>query len=133
MKSQQIKNSFQSGVLSPRLSLRDDIQKYLYALEDCTNFIVNPQGGIVMREGFENVVQIPFTSQPCRIFQFHKGGAESDMIVVVTAGDSSIRFYIDGVVQPYVLTHDYLQSELEDLYFTNQEVTGVLCHANHPP
>ena len=133
MKSQQIKNSFQSGVLSPRLSLRSDIQKYLYALEDCTNFIVNPQGGIVMREGFEDVVQIPFTSEPCRIFQFHKGGAESDMIVVVTAGDSSIRFYIDGVLQADVLTHDYLQSELEDLYFTNQEVTGVLCHKNHPP
>ncbi len=132
-KTQQAKLSFSAGVLSPRLSLRSDGDVYSTGLRYATNFIVSPQGGIIMREGLQNFGLISFPTEPNRIFQFHKGGTESDFIVAVSAGDGFIYFYEDGVLQPYTLAHDYQQSELEALYFTNQENTAVLNHADYPP
>jgi len=131
MRSQQVKNSFQSGVLSPRLSLRSDSQKYAAALEQCVNFLVNPQGGIVYREGFQNIVPASVIGSPNRILQFHNGGNTSDMLVEVN-GDGLIRYWIDGVLQT-TTAHNYTQGQLEHLYFTNQEVMAVILHPDHPP
>jgi len=92
-----------------------------------------------MREGFQNIAEASVIGEENRIFQFHKGGNESDMLVEVSAGDEAIHFYIDGVESADTVDHapdgntPYLLTELEDLYFTNQEVTGVLLHPDHPP
>lgn len=133
MKSQQVKNSFQSGVLSPRLSIRDDIAQFATALEACTNWIVTPQGGIVMHEGAQNMAPASVITEQNRIFQFHKGGNESDMLIEVSAGNGLIQFRVDGQALPDTVSHDYTLDQLEDLYFTNSEVTGVLLHPDHPP
>ena len=133
MRSQQAKTNFSAGVMSPRLALRSDTDKFPNALLTCINWIVTPQGGIIFREGFRNMAPSSDPTADSRIFQFHKGGNASDMQVHVTAGDSLINFFVDGVLLPDMVTHNYLQSELEELYFTNQERLAVILHKSHPP
>ena len=133
MRGQNAKLSFSAGVLSPRLSLRADVDTYSTGLRQSTNFIVSPQGGIVMREGFENIAPASVLSEQNRIFQFHKGGETSDMLVEVSAGYGLVHFYIDGVEQVDTVAHNYTLAQLEDLYFTNQEKMAIICHAAHPP
>ena len=86
-----------------------------------------------MREGLQNIAPSSVIGEENRLFQFHKGGNESDMLVEISAGDGLIHFYVDGVEQGDTVAHSYTLSQLPDLYFTNQEVTGVICHADHPP
>ncbi len=135
MRSQQIKNSFQSGVLSPRLSLRSDTEKYASALNECVNFIVNPQGGIQFREGLQNFGLITVPDKPNRLFQFHAGGDVSDILIDITAGDSTVHYRQDGVLlttDGALNRHEFQQDQLEELYFTNRQRTGVVCHREHP-
>jgi hypothetical protein len=132
-RGQQARVSFSAGVLSPRLAVRSDLEKYQSGLRQAINWIISPQGGMIMRPGQKNIAPISFPSAPNRIFQFHKGGNESDMIVEVTAGDGLVHFWVDGVKLPDTVSHDYTQAQLENLYFTNQEVTAWILHPDHPP
>ena len=68
-----------------------------------------------MREGFENITPTSVLTEPNRIFQFHKGGETSDMLVEVSADDGLIHFYIDGVELSDTVVHDYTLAELEEL------------------
>jgi hypothetical protein len=138
----QAKYSFAGGVRTPRVSLRSDHNVYTEkdsyneSLSQGVNWIVTPQGGIQFREGLRNFREDSASSDPAndsRIFQFHKGGEQSDIIVHVTAGDSFIHFMQDGAMLATTVSHDYLQAELEDLWFTNQEKTAVILHQSHPP
>lgn len=133
MRSQQVKTNFASGVMSPRVALRSDSEKFDGALEECRNWIVTPQGGLLFREGFKNFSLSTDPTADSRIFQFHNGGDVSDMVCHVTAGDGLIHFFIDGVIQADTVAHNYLVTELDDLYFTNQENLALIMHPDHPP
>ena len=142
---QAAKYSFAGGVRTPRVSLRSDHNPYTdrdtynESLEIGNNWIITPQGGIQFREGFKNMIESPDTGNDGRIFQFHRGGDVSDIEVHVTASDGLVHFYgindATGAIleYPYSVSHNYLQSELEDLWFTNQEKTAIILHPNHPP
>ena len=140
-RTQQVKSNFSAGILSPRLSLRSDSDKFPNALKECINWIISPQGGLIYREGFHNFGTPSLSSDDNttdpnmneRIFQYHNGGDTSDMVVHITAGDSLIRFLIDGVVHADTISHNYLEADLPDLYFTNQEYMAVILHKDHPP
>jgi hypothetical protein len=47
-------NSFQSGVLSPKLYSRTDVEEYRKALRSCDNFILLPTGGAHKRQGIRH-------------------------------------------------------------------------------
>jgi hypothetical protein len=159
--SQNARFSFSGGVLSPRLSVRADSEQYASALQKCVNFIITPHGGAAFRQGTQYIGD-PFVQEAFRLFQFHRGGTLSDVLIEVTAG--MFRYWTDdalfvqpaevtltdeadgeiltdeddGIVlvdaPPTVLdTNPYLLSELEGLYFTNQESLGVTVHNNHAP
>jgi len=134
-RTQQAKLSFRAGVLTPRLSLRSDVDQYSSGLRRCINFIVSPQGGAIFRQGFEYIE----TTNENRKFQFKRGGNESDIIIEIlptsTYGNGNIHFHGDATVSIADLTavHSYASNELDDLYFTNQENTAVIVHKDHPP
>jgi hypothetical protein len=134
-KRQQAIFSFSSGVMSPRLSARADSPKHREALLTGENFIITPQGGAVFRQGLEH---IKITSEN-RIFQFHQGGNESDIIVEIlpttTYQAGQIAFYTDSSIDPIatITGHSYTSEQLDALYFTNQEHYGVITHESHPP
>ena len=129
MRSQQARLSFSAGVMSPRLSLRADQDRYSSGLEQSTNWIVSPQGGAIFRQGFEFIEE----TNENRMFQWHNGGNESDIIIeVLPSGE--VHFHAGDIAYPSIQLDDpYSALELEELYFTNQETTGVLVHANHTP
>jgi hypothetical protein len=136
MKTQDAIFSFSAGVLTPRISARADSPKFTSALLECENWIISPQGGAIFREGFEHIEE---TNQN-RLFQFHQGGNESDIIVEIlptsTYGTGIIHFHTDLSIAPIAsLTdiHSYNSTDLKDLYFTNQENLAVIVSAKHPP
>lgn len=47
-----LKNTFNSGVMSPNLDARLDVEKVSKGLRDCENFVISKQGGIFKRAGF---------------------------------------------------------------------------------
>jgi len=130
MRSQQAKLSFSSGVMTPRLSLRSDLDRYSTGLRQSINFIVSPQGGAVFREGFQNLAQV-FKN---RLFQFHQGGDDHDILIEIRPGSTIFWKNPSYPATPYLtLTNIYLEADLENLYFTNQETTAVILHPDYPP
>lgn len=157
---QHVINDFSAGVLSPRLTIRGDVDRFPSALSEGINFIVSPQGGSVYREGFEFIGR-PFADEPFRVFTFHRGGDVSDVLIEVTAGklrywiddelvveeeeviladeadgeeltdEADGQFLIDG--DPEMSDNPYEPDELSSLYFSNQEQFGVFTHEAHPP
>jgi hypothetical protein len=129
-KTQQAIFSFSAGVLSPRISSRADTEKFSQALQIGQNFIVTPQGGAIYRQGFEYLSQV----NNGRMFQFHQGGNESDILIFVE-DNGDIEFYGDGTqtFNPLIDVHSYTDLDLEELQFVNQERYGVLTHPGFPP
>lgn len=113
--------------------MRADTDIYDSALANADNWIVSPQGGAIFREGFKNVAAASVATEVNRLFQYHRGGDLADIIIEVTAGDSTVRFWIEGVLQGSTATHDFLLAELDDLYFANEGRFGIIDHAEHPP
>lgn len=127
--------SFIGGVVTPRMYVRDDISIYRNALRSGRNWIVSPHGGIVFREGLR-YERPTLTGDFTRIFQFHRGGDESDALVEVGAGQYQVLFQDEqGELQQMGATQTarYTQDELEKLYFDNRATLGCLVHPNHPP
>lgn len=139
-RSQQVRAGFMSGVLSPRMTLRADTAMYDEALQEGVNALISPQGGWVMREGFEFLAD----TTESRLFQFHRGGDIDDLLIQVTA--TQILVYDDPTAAPrWTFTnHLYfndtgeapqatLQQFLRGLYFVNTEEMGALLHPDYPP
>lgn len=143
-RSQQARYSFSAGVLSRRISLRGDSERHSSACEEAINFIISPQGGAVYRQGMQ-LIGTPNTDATFRLFQFHRGGNESDVLIEITGSPDAgvtagkLRFWIDDVLvesapsTPLAIDNGYLEEELSGLYFTNQETFGIICHKDHPP
>ena len=88
----RIQNSLNAGELSPRLSARDDFQRYENGVKEMTNFIPLPQGGARTRPGLQYVSRTKDNGQPYLIgFQFSVTQA-----YVIEVGDQYMRFFKDG-------------------------------------
>jgi hypothetical protein len=130
MKSQYPRFSFSSGVMSPRLSMRADIQQFESAQEYNRNWIVTPQGGVIFRQGFEYLNE----AAQGRIFQFHQGGNESDILIEVSGG--IIKFWGDSSITDQAYNDiilDFPYPTNDDIYFVNQERYAILVHPAVPP
>lgn len=124
-RSQEAQFSFAAGVLSPRMAMRADLPAYRQGLVVGQNFLISPQGGIVMREGFEYVED----TAPCRLFQFHRGGDQSDLIVQVRQNEVRL---LEDFVEVAVFT-DFVGGPTEELYFCNSERVGIIASKDFPP
>lgn len=130
MRSQQAQLSFSAGVLSPRLAARADSEKYTRALQTGKNWIISPQGGMVLREGMKFIGE-PDSNAAFRTLQFKQGGNASDIIFELTAGN--LQFWQDDALLADSYTMQYAQDELEAVQFTNEEHTGILVHGDYQP
>ena len=102
MRFQNVVNAFSAGLLTPRLSLRSDSERYAQGLRQAINWIISPHGGALFRRGSEFTGN-PATNAEFRLFQFHRGGDVSDIQIEVTGGRVAgepglIRYWIDGVL-----------------------------------
>jgi hypothetical protein len=153
--------NFAAGVLSPRYSAAIESGAFPRALQSATNFIISSQGGAAFREGFEYIVE-GISNQKFRVFQFHRGGDESDILIEV--GEGSIRYWgeeqgrptpiVDNLtiltdeddgfllvdedgnflsVGQIISANPYEVEDMDNLYFTNQGTYGIICSNRHPP
>ena len=139
-RSQQARFSFTSGVMSPRLSMRADGDKYASASRIMDNFMVSPQGGALFRSGMEHIGFPNDLAEPCRLFSFRDGGDISDTLFEVNAGLN--RYWRDDVLLDPPTTPDifeattinpFLPTDLPTLGFCNQESLAIITSPNHPP
>ena len=160
-KIQNAVQNFAAGVLTPRLSAAIDKEAFARGLKEAKNFIVSTQGGAVYREGFQ-FISSGISNEPFRIFQFRRGGDVSDILLEVSAGHIRYWRDTDGEPELLadlitILTNEdsgdfltdesngnfltlgtlvdpnpYSVEDLDDLYFTNQDRFGIICHGRHP-
>lgn len=134
-RSQQARLSFDAGVLSPRMTLRADSTKHQTACQLMENFVVTPQGGALYRQGLQYISQ-PFNpADPFRVFVVKDGGNVSDTIYEI--GPGTTRFWRNDQLIPnpvaFEIDNPYVESDLPDLGFTNQEDLTVLTSPSYPP
>jgi len=132
MRSQQAFLSFSSGVMSPRLTLRADSEKYAHALQTGDNWFITPQGGITFRNGTEYIGVNVTPADETRIFTHVNGGDKSDFLVMAGLSDGEV--WKDDVKIAPAFSFQYLTAaELEDIQHTNKEDLSVFAHPEYPP
>ena len=98
---QNAQQNFAAGVLSPRYSAAIESEAFNRGLQKGSNFLISSQGGAVFREGFQ-YIKDAVANQPFRVFQFRRGGDQSDILLEVAEGTIRYWWDIDGVIQPIV-------------------------------
>jgi len=88
-----IQHAFSSGEVAPALYGRPDVDRWKAALKLCKNWIVKPEGGIDVREGFE--LKASITGSTVRLIPFEFGPTDS---YVVASIDSSAYFIRNGTL-----------------------------------
>lgn len=64
------RTSFAAGALSPELHAHVDLQKFSIGLKTVRNWVVQAQGGLRFRAGFEFVAELVSSAQPGRLIPF---------------------------------------------------------------
>lgn len=90
--------SFASGVLSPRLHARPDLQRYFSGLKTLYNLLPTAQGTIVRRPGTEFIEDALTNGTPTYLIPFVYNN-ETAYVLECTGGSSATaRFYQDGAL-----------------------------------
>ena len=121
-KTRFIQNSFTSGVLSPLLKGRTDLEQYYQGLETGKNWVLLPQGGIRRRPGTPFVQKaLPLLSRNTTVNTMPEGGAganisdEDDSTTTVTTTNVS-------TLDPYVVAKQDLGAAT---YIEVADVRGI--------
>ena len=91
--SHPILPSFASGVLSPSLHSRTDLQKYGTGLKTGKNFFIHPHGGASNRPGLEYRATVKDPTKKTRIIPFTFSTEQS---YVIETGEGYFRFFKEG-------------------------------------
>lgn len=133
MRVTQFQTNFSVGELDPLLRARTDLQQYQNALEEATNVIVQPQGGIRRRDGLEFIDDFGGTFTDFKLIPFEFSVTDSYLLVLVVG---RIYIYKDGVQQTNIngSGNDYLAAAaitsgmIDELQYTQAVDTLILCH-----
>lgn len=131
-------NSFTSGVLSPGVLARTDLQKYADGCQEMVNCIVYAHGGVTNRPGTVYLdtlpgdgVLIPFVysvEQAYVLAFFDKGGGKTGMRVY--SGGGVVVDDNGGVAE---FETPYAPEELTGIRFAQSADVMFLAHSNHRP
>jgi len=87
--------NFTSGELDPKLRARPDLRQYANGLEEAQNVTVQPQGGIVRRDGTRFIAELPSSAGTAvRTVHFEFSVDDSYMLIFV---DQRMYVFKDGV------------------------------------
>lgn len=135
MPQQSAQRSFGAGELAPALYARTDVQKYAAGLRTCRNFIVQREGGVNMRPGFDYVATTKNSGQ-VRLIKFVFNNANA---FVMEFGNLYIRFYANGAPVesspgvPVEVTTPYLTADLDGIGYVQSGDVVTLVHQSYPP
>lgn len=128
------KNSFGGGEVSKTMYARIDDSKNQAGLATCKNFIVEPQGPVLRRPGFEYVNHAKYTDRKCRLIPFL---FSLDQTMVLEVGHKYIRFHtnkqtlMNGSV-PYEISTPYGESDIFELNFVQSIDVITIVHTSYP-
>lgn len=128
--------SFNGGEIADSMFSRVTDSKYQSGLAKCRNFLVEPQGPIVSRPGFQHVNSVKDSTKPPRLIPFTFA---ADQTLVLEFGEKYIRFHTMGQTvlgddgQPYEVVTPYLHEDVADIHYVQSADVVTLVHPSHAP
>lgn len=136
MAIRQYQRAFNGGEVSPSMFARIDDGKYQTGMALCKNFLIEPQGPIVMRPGFKYVNHTKHAGKKARLIPFNFSISQT---MVLELGERYVRFYTQGQTvlgnngQPYEIETPYIEADLFDIHYVQSADVMTLVHPNYPP
>lgn len=128
--------AFNGGEVSPSMYARIDDGKYQTGMAQCKNFLIEPQGPIVMRPGFKHVDRTKYADKKARLIPFNFSISQT---MVLEFGEKYVRFHTQGQTvlgangQPYEIATPYLEADLFEIHYVQSADVMTLVHPNYPP
>lgn len=136
MAVRQYQRAFNGGEVSPSMFARIDDGKYQTGMALCKNFLIEPQGPIVMRPGFKYVNHTKHAGKKARLIPFNFSISQT---MVLELGEKYVRFHTLGKTllgesgQAYEVETPYLEADLFDIHYVQSADVLTLVHPNYPP
>lgn len=136
MAIRQYQRAFNGGEVSPSMFARIDDGKYQTGMALCKNFLIEPQGPIVMRPGFKYVNHTKHAGKKARLIPFNFSISQT---MVLELGEKYVRFHTLGKTllgesgQAYEVETPYLEDDLFDIHYVQSADVMTLVHPNYPP
>lgn len=133
MRVTQFQTNFSVGELDPLLRARTDLAQYQNALEEATNVIIQPQGGLKRRDGLKFIHNFGTGFTDFKLIPFEFSVTDSYLLVLVVGRiyvfkDAVLQTNINGSGNDYITATDITAAMLDELTFTQAVDTLILCH-----
>jgi hypothetical protein len=131
MRVTQFQTNFSVGELDPLLRARTDLQQYQNALEEATNVIIQPQGGLRRRDGLKFIDDFGSSFTSFKLIPFEFSVDDSYLLVFVNGyiyKASVLQTNINGSGNDYLAAADITAAMLDELQYTQAVDTLILCH-----
>ena len=128
-------NSFTGGEVSPRVLGRTDLGSYDSSVKEMVNCYPFIHGGVTRRKGFRHITALPtHNSYAPKLIRFVFDKNNSYLLIVHSGKMLFIKQgNVIGGGTPVELAVPYLDSELDELRFAQQENILIIVHPNHVP
>lgn len=136
MAIRQYQRAFNGGEVDLSMFARIDDGKYQTGMALCKNFLIEPQGPIVMRPGFKYVNHTKHAGKKARLIPFNFSISQT---MVLELGERYVRFHTQGQTvlgnngQPYEIETPYIEADLFDIHYVQSADVMTLVHPNYPP
>ena len=133
MRITQYQSNFSTGEIDPLLRARTDLQQYQNALEEATNVVVQPQGGIRRRDGLEFIYNFGQSFTQFKLIPFEFSTTDTYLLVMVVGRiyvfkDNDLQYNINNSGNDYITTSDITAAMLDEIQYTQAVDTLILCH-----
>jgi len=136
MRITQFQTNFSVGEIDPLVRSRTDIEQYNNALEEATNVLVQPQGGITRRDGLKYILTFPSPSQynKFKLIPFEFNVSDSYILALTATATTGRIYVIKNGVQLTVNGANFITcagitpTMVEEINYTQAVETLILCH-----
>ena len=136
MTQRVLQNSFLGGEISPAMFGRTDNDIYTIGASKIENFLIQPQGSIISRQGSQFVMQAKDSSKNVRLIPFRFA---SDQTLVLVFGHKTLHIVTQGKIllnkdgSEYSIKTPYDAQDLFELDFCqNADIITITC-VKYPP
>lgn len=136
MKYDVLQSSFGSGEIAPAIFGRVDIAQYSNACEVVENFLIKTSGSAISTPGTTYIQTVSNVTLRTRLISFVFNRSDA---YIIEMGKNYFRFYTNqGIVlttgtTPYVLYHQYSDTEIFDVQYTQLNDVIYMAHPDYPP
>lgn len=120
--------SFNSGVISPDVANRTDLDKFRSALLTANNCFIRPYGAAYRRPGTAFVANTKYADKKCLLKEF---SFTSKISYLLEIGEKYIRIYKDNVYLGVEVTTPFTEDELVNLRFAQSGDTVFIASGTH--